>query len=1489
MTMWLFQFNQRRRLLTKVLFVLLNQLMVMGIYGKLCEVETGQNNIIVDIEESRGNVINTHENSPKLPIHGDVDDEITLGLNLPEGSNNLFKLNGKYLQLVHPLDRDKENLSHIQFSISCTIKSTPSRSRNIPIIVRVSDVNDEPPVFVNTPYETSIAESTPVGTTIFNSIKATDIDAGVNGAVEYFIIEGDFTYKTDSNDTLSVADGYGTFAISYPHQGDVTVVKTLDYERVQRYYLTIVASDRARNVSERLSATTTLVINVEDVDDLDPSFIYDDCLYFDGSCINPEYTATIVPGTVQKSLHIMPQAIKAIDLDALNATLRYEFIDGTPNTYSQYFQIDELSADIRQIKLVDSTVSDRQFVITIKAEEVTEQKRFTTAKLTINVKPIDVYPPVIIASDLTGIVEENAQIGTRVLSIHNNNPIKFSIKDEDYSTDVELPIYSFESTTNLFSVNKDGYLIVNDSSGIDREKSEKLLFQVIAREIHGNAASSPLSVNVTILDLNDNEPEIYEMQPVTISAGNSKRLVAQALAKDIDAGINASITFSFPNQTVKQKFTIDEKTGEIYSDGRLKANEIWNITIRATDGGGLYSDTNLLVDVIAGPNTKPPVFNKNIYDIAVNESSIINSSVVNVHADDPETDPIHYSIISGNDLRQFKINSDNGAITIIRKLDRETLTKYQLLVRAEDTGGLYTTSVVNIKVLDANDNPPIYDESTLPYLFSVDEGKLNALVGMVQAYDIDEGRNGDVVYSLPSSVPFRINSETGEIYTREKLAFKKQSEYEFMVKASDQGDTPLSSEIRIKISVKDIPNILPIFNKTQIDAKMPENVVDALVAMVKIGNPELVPSVTYVIKKNPSKEFFKIDQQTGEIRTKQELDYETKSVHELIVGTMENDGKNPGDIIKIKVSVEDRNDIAPVFLITPEPVSITDDQLVGSLIASMPAVDTDSTSPGNVVRYEMTGNGKALKFFHIDPENGNIRIKDDLRKDTANQYEINVRAYDLGEPQLSSVSTLIVFVKHIPNKSYESTTVTVQESTEELGLAFGDDAYVTNIPESTSINATIKLIPIFNVKKSTRTKNAFSCEIIAGNEMNLFAVIIEDLACAVKLREGLDFENKTTHELKIKLNSSKQRVNQLKSVAILKILVQDTNDNAPVFKFRHNGNANSKRFMRNDTYYGVVNYDSMIGTTVLKVEAYDEDSGTFGLIKYRLVDDDATNGLFKDELPSSYFIITDTGVIRTRKPLHKIVDGHFLFKVEAIDNYGKDAGVVHRSYARVIVNVISDYNRLTVAISESSPNEVQRYKQNLEDVLTEKANGLFASIEKFSNRKSLTQNGSIIELPDSTDTWFYVIDPKTETILLRNSSALANSLLDVSIQTQVTAAISRLVRSPVDGIFAPLETENEIHHLEISNSQQNGDNLLNYSLISLAVVASIIVIIGGVYSFIWWNKFHHSKAAQSAASTMSNNRNQLRVDNNKINQLQNVHAVQVNLKELIVAYDGSAR
>jgi len=63
-----------------------------------------------------------------------------------------------------------------------------------------------------------------VGTTIFRNIQALDKDAGVNGLVEYFIAEG----SANSTDIEKYsADGYGTFAISFPHQGQVRSVFTL--------------------------------------------------------------------------------------------------------------------------------------------------------------------------------------------------------------------------------------------------------------------------------------------------------------------------------------------------------------------------------------------------------------------------------------------------------------------------------------------------------------------------------------------------------------------------------------------------------------------------------------------------------------------------------------------------------------------------------------------------------------------------------------------------------------------------------------------------------------------------------------------------------------------------------------------------------------------------------------------------------------------------------------------------------------------------------------------------------------------------------------------------------------------------------------------------------------------------------------------------------------------------------------------------------------
>ncbi|KAF6213241.1 hypothetical protein GE061_010958 [Apolygus lucorum] len=102
---------------------------------------------------------NSQETTPReIPITGDPFTQIQLDLMFTKGEP-MFILNGKKLQLLKPLDRDRNNLSHIVFQLACTVRNT-NKKRTVPVIVRVTDVNDNPPVFMNTPYQTTVSEVT---------------------------------------------------------------------------------------------------------------------------------------------------------------------------------------------------------------------------------------------------------------------------------------------------------------------------------------------------------------------------------------------------------------------------------------------------------------------------------------------------------------------------------------------------------------------------------------------------------------------------------------------------------------------------------------------------------------------------------------------------------------------------------------------------------------------------------------------------------------------------------------------------------------------------------------------------------------------------------------------------------------------------------------------------------------------------------------------------------------------------------------------------------------------------------------------------------------------------------------------------------------------------------------------------------------------------------------------------------------------------------
>ncbi|KAH8247888.1 hypothetical protein KR038_011371 [Drosophila bunnanda] len=1408
-------------------------LLCSAVLGKsqMCEVETGQTNIILDIEESRENFIGQPTNPPELPIFGDPETEIALNLVFPKGQPT-FRLNGKKLQLLEPLDRDEENLSHIVFQVSCTIRST-NKKRNIPIIVRVSDINDNPPRFMNTPYEVTVPESTPVGTTIFRNIQALDKDAGVNGLVEYFISPGSINSTDDSKDS---EDGYGTFAISFPHQGQVTVAKTLDFEKIHTYYLTIVASDRARNTADRLSSTTTLTVNVADSNDLDPSFIYSGCTFVDGACINPEYSASVPAGSLLGVLTVLPERIQAVDLDTINAPIRYSFASGMPGNYDDYFQIDENTGVLKQTKAIDTSTA-KKYDIIVKAEEVTPGiQRFTTAKLVIFVKPVDVNPPVIASSQTEGYVDENSPIGTKVLD-SQGNPISFRTTDADLSDSDPKPDYIYELTTPSFNVTGDGILIVNEDN-LDRDPPApgRFKFQVVAREPRTNAASAPLSLTVHLRDVNDNAPKLAMVPPISITAGDQSesRLVTQVNATDNDEGPNAVVTYSIYHVSNNgiQKFTINDTTGEIRTQGRLLAGEQYSITVQATDIGGLSSQAIVEVSVTPGPNTKPPRFQKPIYEIQVSEGAEINSTVTVVHADDPENDAVVYSIISGNDLRQFAVGQESGVIIVIRKLDRESLTRYQLILKAEDSGGLSSSATVNIKVTDINDKNPEFDASTLPYVFQVDEGMAQASVGVVHATDADEGINAEITYSIPTDIPFTINATSGEILTAKALDYEKTNEYKFVVTAKDGAPDARLGTASVTVMVLDLPDEVPKFSDARIDVHIPENEENFLVATVQAFDPDTMPEITYVLRKGNA-ELFKVTPKTGEVRTVKGLDYETQKQHELTIGTIENDGNSPGDTVQLVVEVEDRNDLPPRFITVPDPVTVSDDQSIGTIIATLPAIDGDGTSPGNVVRYEIVGRGKAPKYFQVDPDTGAVRIRDELRKEEDTEYQVDIRAYDLGEPQLSSVAPLRVDVHHLLSngngndvKSDNKLESGTMMSSESIGLAFSDDSYTTSVPESTEANSTLKLIQIVNSKQSSDGPPAFKCEFVRGNEEGNFNLSVADHGCHLQLTQMLDFEVKTSYTLQIRLTSHRYFVNPLKDTATVEIIVQDENDNAPEFEF-------NRLRGQHDTFYTIITEDMDVDTTILQVRATDRDSGKFGTVRYALYDDDEN----RVNVPTSYFMMSeDTGVLRTARHFKNENDFPMTFLVEARDSDAQQEQGSHRTRARIVVNKLADINRMALSFPNAAPSDLRNYYTELEELLDKKT-GLVSGIERMSSQKYLAKNGSVIENPSATDIWFYLIDPKTEQLLSRKDTIVETTLLEPAARSELNIA---LPRATAESISFPLERKDQGHTVK-ATAVDIDNEVFPFTLIAISLVILILGTIGIIYICISWSKYKNFK------------------------------------------------
>ena len=161
---------------------------------------------------------------------------------------------------------------------------------------------------------------------------------------------------------------------------------------------------------------------------------------------------------------------------------------------------------------------------------------------------------------------------------------------------------------------------------------------------------------------------------------------------------------------------------------------------------------------------------------------------------------------------------------------------------------------------------------------------------------------------------------------------------------------------------------------------------------VKAEDRDITASITYEIISG-DQNLFTIDPESGVIRTLKGLDYEKQRMHFITVSTTEARGTFDLDRTStvVAVEVQDTNDIPPMFINVPRSVQVRNDAEIGAKIALVKATDSDGTEPGNVVGYELSENDsseKALEYFAINPDTGEVEVIGDLTQEVFDNYKV---------------------------------------------------------------------------------------------------------------------------------------------------------------------------------------------------------------------------------------------------------------------------------------------------------------------------------------------------------------------------------------------------------------------------------------------------------------------------------------------------------------------
>ncbi|XP_066572836.1 protocadherin gamma-C5 [Amia ocellicauda] len=401
--------------------------------------------------------------------------------------------------------------------------------------------------------------------------------------------------------------------------------------------------------------------------------------------------------------------------------------------------------------------------------------------------------------------------------------------DSDEGLNGEI-VYSFathtsETVKQFFNIHPDtGEITVNGQ--LDYESSSSFKFDVRATDKGTPAMEGHSSVQVEIIDVNDNPPEIIITslpKPVREDASIGT-VVALISARDLDSGDNGKVQLNVPAHLPFKLKPSSSKHYALVTDSQLDREVYpeYRLEIVASDSGSppLIAKKEMIVNIL-DVNDNPPRFSQSSYTVYMNENEAPGKILCSVSASDPDLGDnakISYSILDTKvqDVSissYIYINSDNGSIYSMHSLDYEKLKVFQIQVQARDHGSppLSSNVTVHVFILDQNDNVPavIYpsaDMGSVPHQKMPRSAKAGHLVTKVTAVDADSGHNAWISYKLVEATDaslFSVNLYTGEVRTRRAVSEQDDSSQRLLIEMKDNGEPVQSTTVEVPILLED--------------------------------------------------------------------------------------------------------------------------------------------------------------------------------------------------------------------------------------------------------------------------------------------------------------------------------------------------------------------------------------------------------------------------------------------------------------------------------------------------------------------------------------------------------------------------------------------------------------------------------------------------------------------------------------------------------------